>query len=110
MAELLAQLRDVDLDRARLAGRAEAPHRLQQLIARDHLAGVAQQVLEQVELALGELDLRAVDAHLAGAAGQDHRAELEHVLGVGGRPALPARRRTALTRAVSSRGENGLAT
>ena len=57
MAELLAQLRDVDLDRAGLAGRDEPPHGLEQLVAGDHLPGVAEQVLEQIELALGQLDL-----------------------------------------------------
>ena len=108
MAELLAQLGDVDLDRARLAGGDEAPHRLEQLVARDHLAGAAHEIVEQIELALGEHDLAAVDVHLAGAARDRHRSDARPRRPAAGGAA--ARRSTALTRATSSRGENGLVT
>ena len=57
MPELLAQLGDVHLDRAGFARRAKAPHGLQQLVAGDDLPRVAREVLQQVELALGEGDL-----------------------------------------------------
>jgi len=65
----------VDLDGARLARREEPPHRLQQLVAGDDLPRVTEQVLEQVELALGELDLASIDPDLASGARQRDRSE-----------------------------------
>src|SRR3954468_2858591 len=60
--ELAAQVGDEDLDRVRRRERVVAPDLFQQPLARDHDALVAHEVLEQLELALGQLD-GAVAAH-----------------------------------------------
>src|SRR6185295_10225211 len=83
--EPLAELTDEVVDGAHRAGRL-APDQLEQLGAREHLAGVADEEHEQLELEMGELDLRAVardqalggvDGDLAererGAVGGEHR-------------------------------------
>src|ERR1044071_6206262 len=57
--EPLAQLTDEVVDGAHRAGRL-APHQLEQLGAREHLAGVADEEHQELELEMGELDLRAV--------------------------------------------------
>src|SRR4051812_26535523 len=54
--ELAAQVGDEDLDRVRLRERVVAPDLVEQALARDDDALVAHQVLEQLELALGQLD------------------------------------------------------
>src|SRR3982751_2177353 len=59
--ELPSQVGDEDLDRVGDRERVIAPDLVEQLLARDHEPLVAHQVLEQLELALGELD-RAVAA------------------------------------------------
>ena len=43
-----------------------APHGTQELLAREHAAGVAQEVDEQVELLRGKVDLDAVAMHTTG--------------------------------------------
>src|ERR1700690_858925 len=55
--ELAAQIGDEDLDRVGRREGVVAPDLVEQALARDHDALVAQQVLEQLELALGQLDL-----------------------------------------------------
>src|SRR3954452_19454367 len=60
--ELAAQVGDEDLDGVRRRERVVAPDVLEQPLARDHDALVAHEVLEQLELALGELD-GALAAH-----------------------------------------------
>src|SRR3954471_20931999 len=55
--KLPSEIRDEDLDRVRDRERVIAPHFVEQLLARDHQPLVAHQVLEQLELALRELDL-----------------------------------------------------
>src|ERR671921_1422290 len=55
--ELPSQVGDEDLDRVRDRERVITPDLVEQLLARDHEALVAHQVLEQLELALRELDL-----------------------------------------------------
>src|SRR5664279_5390720 len=60
--QLATQVGDEDLDRV---GRREwviSPHLVEQPLARDHDALVAHQVLQQLELALGQVD-RALAAH-----------------------------------------------
>src|SRR3954449_9141758 len=64
--ELAAQVGDEDLDRVRLRERVVAPHLVEQALARDDDALVAHQVLEQLELALGELDVALAAADLVG--------------------------------------------
>src|SRR3954453_15096126 len=59
--QLPSQVGDEDLDRVGDRERVVAPHLVEQLLAGDHEPLVAHQVLEQLELALGELD-RAVSA------------------------------------------------
>ena len=54
--ELAAQVRDEHLDRVRRGEGVIAPHLVEQALAGDHDALVAHQVLEQLELALGQLD------------------------------------------------------
>src|SRR4051812_6128809 len=54
--ELPSQVGDEDLDRVRDREGVVTPHLVEQLLAGDHEALVAHQVLEQLELALGELD------------------------------------------------------
>src|SRR3954470_5423028 len=59
--KLPSEVRDKDFDRVGDRERVIAPHLVEQLLARDHEALVAHQVLEQLELPLRELD-RAVPA------------------------------------------------
>src|SRR4051812_49632023 len=61
--ELPSQVGDEDLDRVRDRERVVAPDLVEQLLARDHEPLVAHQVLEQLELALREVDrpVRACD-------------------------------------------------
>src|ERR1700694_5301340 len=53
--ELAPQVRDEHLDRVRGGERVIAPHLVEQPLARDHDPLVSHQVLEQLELSLGEL-------------------------------------------------------
>src|SRR3954453_6676128 len=62
--ELAAQVGDEDLDRVRLRERVVAPDLVEQPLARDDDALVAHQVLEQLELALGQLDRAVAAKHL----------------------------------------------
>src|SRR3954451_23520620 len=55
--QLSPKVRDKDLNGVRDRERVVAPDFVEQLLARDHQALVAHQVLEQLELALRELDL-----------------------------------------------------
>src|SRR3954451_15761396 len=62
--ELAPQVGDEDLDRVRLREGVIAPDLVEQPLARDHDALVAHQVLEQLELALRELDAALAAVHL----------------------------------------------
>ena len=107
--DLRAQAADVDGDGRGVGVKREAPHLLHELVAREGLAGVAGEEEEQVELALREHDLLAIDEHAAPGGVDLELAEdqrrLGPVVGVGS-----VRRSTASTRATSSAGENGLTT
>ena len=109
VAELLAELAHVDVDGALVADPAVAPHAVEQLPAAEGEALVFEQVGEQVELAGREGDRRAVEPRLAAA---DVDLDAARPCGTAGWLArLPSdRRRSAFTRATSSRGENGLVT
>src|SRR5437762_2850260 len=50
VAELLAQLPDVDVDRARVARERVPPHALEKLVARQHEAAMVEQLPEEIEL------------------------------------------------------------
>src|SRR3954451_1604642 len=62
--ELAAEVRDEDLDGVGGRERVVAPHLLEQPLARDDDALVAHEVLEQLELALGQVDRALAAAHL----------------------------------------------
>src|SRR3954447_10897227 len=89
--QLPSQVRHEDLDRVGDREGVIAPHLVEQLLARDHQALVAHQVLEQLELALGELDaaLPAGDLVRVGVEHQVADAQRRH----------PARRAAAQQRA-----------
>src|SRR5688572_19618490 len=64
--QLPPQVGHEHLDGVRDRERVVAPDLVEQLLARDHQPLVAHQVLEQLELALGELDLALGAPHLVG--------------------------------------------
>src|SRR5438477_7452116 len=61
--QLAAQVTDVDVDDVALAAVPLTPYRLQKPLAAEHLASVAQQIDEQVELRTRQQDRLAVPAH-----------------------------------------------
>src|SRR5215217_264500 len=69
--ELPSQVGDEDLDRVRDRERVVAPDLVEELLAGDHQALVAHQVLEELELALRELDASIAARHLVGV-GVEH--------------------------------------
>src|SRR5439155_4677321 len=64
--ELAPQVGDEDLDGVRLRERVVAPDLVEQALARDDDPLVAHEVLEQLELALGQLDVALAAADLVG--------------------------------------------
>ena len=95
------------VDGARPARVRDPPDEVEQPLAREHDPGVLEEAREQIELLARQLDVLAGDRHLVRVAAQDDLARGEHfVLG----DAAPTRRRIALMRAASSRGENGFET
>src|SRR4051812_36074599 len=66
VAELAAQVSDVDVEHLGARVELEAPHRVEELLARQHLVGMPQQMGEQLELARREVDVAAVVGHAAG--------------------------------------------
>src|SRR5215217_6799000 len=75
--QLPPEVRHEHLDRVRDGERVVAPHLVEQLLARDHQPLVAHQVLEQLELALGQLDLPLAAAHLVGVRVEREVADLQ---------------------------------
>src|SRR5439155_7131535 len=73
VAELPAQLTDVDVDGARVSRERVAPDALEQLVAGEHEPPMVDQLPEQVELLRRELDLLLADADLPAA-----RVDREH--------------------------------
>src|SRR6266542_3171178 len=90
-AELAAQLANVHVDRARVAGERVAPDALEQLVARQHQPAVVEQLPEQVELLRRELHFLVADAYLAATCVDDQIA----VPDLGRRQILAVRRRPA---------------
>ena len=84
VAELAAQVADVDVEHLGARVELEAPHRVEELLARQHLVGMPQQMGEQLELARREVDVAAVVGHAAGEQVGADPARLED-----GRGALP---------------------
>ena len=106
VAELLAHLRDVHVDGARVAEPVVAPHAVEDLLARRARGPVARRgtAAGRTPSSVNSTGV-VVDAHLA-PADVDRDAAGLHDLGA---PAPPSTRRsTAFTRATSSAGENGL--
>ena len=106
--QLLAQPADVHVDRARAAGVLVAPHVGQQQVARQHAAAVLDQILEQQEFLRGQPHLLAV--HVDGVPLDVDRERAVFERRRPGPTGRCARRSSAATRAVSSRGLNGLVT
>jgi len=78
LLDLLPQLGDEVVDRPRRRRLLVSPHLIQDLLARDDLAGVRDEIAEQIEFAGGEVDALAgpvrlvraeVDFDIADAAG-----------------------------------------
>src|SRR5919206_1010560 len=69
--ELPSQVGDEDLDRVRDRERVIAPDLVEQLLPRDHQPLVAHEVLEQLELALGQVDPAVAARDLVGV-GVEH--------------------------------------
>src|SRR5215218_7357506 len=84
--ELAPQVGDEDVDRVRRRHRVVAPDLVEQALAGDDQALVAHQELEQLELAVGQLDLALAPVHLTGVGVEDEVADLER----GGTPRRPA--------------------
>src|ERR1700722_19576987 len=61
--ERLAQAPDVDVDRAFVDLRRLPPHAIQQLRAREHPAGLLQEIFEQPELGRAEMDVARAAPH-----------------------------------------------
>src|SRR4249920_981399 len=80
-AQLLAEVVDVGVDRIRGDGHAEWPGLVQELVARQGLARMAEEALEQRELAWGEIHGLAVEGHPSGGLVQGDRADDELGLG-----------------------------
>jgi hypothetical protein len=74
VADLLPQQVDVGLDRVRRQGDAIRPGVVEQLIARENLAGPPQQAFEDRELALAQIDRLACDGDAPGGFVQLERA------------------------------------
>src|SRR5437868_6342743 len=68
--ELVAQILDANVDQVRITQIVEAPHVLKYLFAGQHLARMAQEQLEELIFARGELEQVAITASLSGAGHQ----------------------------------------
>src|SRR5919108_2321018 len=75
--QLPSQVGHEHLDRVRDRERVVAPHLVEQLLAADDEALVAHQVLEQLELALGEVDLPVPARDLVGVGVEHEVADAE---------------------------------
>ena len=78
LVDLAAEVADVHLDDVRVAGEVDAPHVIEDLALRRDVAVAAHEVLEQRELARGELDRLAVALGAPGAGVEAQRSDLEH--------------------------------
>ena len=97
IVDLVAQVADVGLQHAGVAGEGVVPHVLEDLVPGEHPAGVDQQVVEQLVLGRRQLDQAAGPPDVA-------RVLVELEVGVssgGGRPAR--RRRTGAARPSPAR-------
>ena len=114
VAELAAQVPDVDVDDVLVAVPLRSPHRVDELAPGEGRPWAGGHGGEQVELGAGQVDGRAVEARPVGDRVDQQAADRER-LGLRRGSASSAgpvtergRRSMARTRAISSRGENGL--
>src|SRR4051794_32798676 len=84
--ELLAQVADVDVHNVRAGVEVEAPDLVEELLAREDLAGVHHERLRQRELACRQLELALADGRATGADVEADTAGLEDVVAT--RPTL----------------------
>ena len=103
VAELAAQVADVDVDDVGAGVEVVAPHVGEQLLAGQHLAGVAQEGLGQGELAGGEVDGAAARCARRVRRSSDRSPQVSTVVSVCRPPESRSR-----TRASSSSNRNGL--
>ncbi len=99
----------VDVDRPLVAVVIVAPDSLQQHVARQRDSRVRRQRDEQSVFARFETDVAAVDAYFTRGLIDLEPSETAHARR-SRRHCIPLRRKTARTRAITSRGENGLTT
>src|ERR1700722_5277366 len=78
--DLLAQVADVDVDRALVAVGRVAPDPRQQHVAGEHPARRARQCRQQLELDVGQLDVVAADPHGPFREVDSHLADLKRTL------------------------------
>src|SRR5207302_767223 len=101
--DLVAQVGDVGLEHAGVAGKGVVPHVLEDLVTREHAPGVGQQVVEELVLRWGELDEPAVAPHLARVLVELEVGEGQLVLagtGAAGPPSKPLYPRPMATSSV----------
>src|ERR687885_2945009 len=77
--EFVAQVLDAHVDQVRIAQKVEAPDLLEDLFARQHLARMAQEQLEQLVLACCQLQQLAVTARLSLTGHQLHVQVAQHL-------------------------------
>jgi hypothetical protein len=83
VAQLGAELADVDVDGAGVGGERVAPDPFQDLVAGEDQAPVADQVAEQLELTGGELHRAALEDDLVAGRVDGEAAQVERGLGTG---------------------------
>src|SRR3954452_6362950 len=76
--DLVAQVADVDVDDVRAVLVVVVPGVLEQLVAREHLARVAHEGLQELELLRRQRHLGVAAPHAAGGGIQAKVADLEH--------------------------------
>jgi hypothetical protein len=91
-AQLLAQLRDVDVDRTRAACKREPPDALEQPIAGDDLACMLRELGEQFELQRAQGNDRPGNRHAATPKVDSKVAQLDHARFPRGRLGAPENR------------------
>src|SRR5438105_2316936 len=80
LADLLADVLDVGVDRALVRLEGHTPHRIEQLGSREHAARLTRHQSHDLELALGQVDAAAGEAGLHPWHVQlDVRADADHV-------------------------------
>ena len=104
---LAAQVAHVDAERVRARAEVVAPHALEDLRARQHLARVLEEQRQQLELGARELELARAAPRLPGAA-VERRGRRSAARWPSSASGASARRSSARRRALSSFSANGL--